>query len=121
MSDLSTRARTIAAKKGLLGGTSVEQRLTIWLDLQQALGEIAPWLRLDINPPAKPLGRALSNVATLCALWGTDIIDATQAAVEQSELAMKTVMPGTKAPVPNAAENDGTLRDPATGNARIPE
>ena len=113
MSDLSNRARMLATREGILAGDKMAQRVAIWLALQMSMSEIVPYLRVDLQPPAKAMAKVLFDMAVLCSLWGTDIVDATASAVDQRELEMRKIVKGTLAPVPNAKTNDGTILDPA--------
>jgi hypothetical protein len=107
MSDLSNRARLLATKEGLIaGGTNSKSHITF--DLINALSELP-----SAPKPTVTLNRALFDMAALCSLYGIDIVDGVQMAIEQREITGKRLVPGTLAPVPNAKTNDGTLRDPA--------
>lgn len=108
MSDLSVRARAVATKEGLNGKA---ETLT---DLHQALGDFG-----KLRGP-KEWYRVLFDVAVLSAMIGIDVVDGVQAAIEQREISGKKAIPGTLAPVPNAVTNDGTMRDPATGQEPWP-
>lgn len=112
MSDLSTRARAIAVKQNLIGqnGNQYLDRVAVFFDLYRALAEVG---MAKPNDASKALSDVLFDIATLCALYGQDIVDGTMSAIEQRELTGKKAVPGTLAPVPNARTNDGTLRDPA--------
>lgn len=59
------------------------------------------------------LNRVLFDIAVLSSLFGQDIVDGVQSAIEQREISGKKPIPGTLAPVPNARANEGSLRDPS--------
>jgi hypothetical protein len=109
MSDLSVRARALAVREGL------NSKVETLADLHQALGDYG-----KLRGP-KEWARVLFDVAVLSAMIGIDVVDGVQAAIEQREVSGRKVFPGTKAPVPNAMTNDGTMRDPGTGQEPWPD
>lgn len=115
MSDLGARARAIASKQGLRGSQQ-EQRITAWFAVNTALTNLRPFLfEKSSQTASKEFADLLFWTTVMASLWGDDIIDIAAAAIDQREMAARTPVPGTTAPVPNAASNDGTLRDTATG------
>jgi hypothetical protein len=126
MSDLSTRARVLATRDRLISGTSKQDRVTVLIDLYKAIGDLGVMLawaspQTGAQEAPKALGRVLYDLTVLSSLMGIDVVDGIIAAIEQREISGKKVVPGTMAPVPNAMNNDGTMRDPATGQEPWPE
>lgn len=111
MSDLSTRARQIATKEGLLLADPHRAKTDLLLGIFASLSEINPYEPLTAQ--SKEWAEVVFKITVLSSLFGIDIVDAVQAAIDQKELTGKPRLPGTAAPVPNAKTNDGTLRDPS--------
>lgn len=115
MSDLSARARRVAVRDGLIPANPIgsQGQLNVLNEIYGALYRVGKSLLIGKTAASSDWADVLFAVATLSAMSGTDIVDGVQSAIEQREITGKPKVPGTLAPVPNAKDNDGTLRDPA--------